>query len=537
MSWQSPGPTRREALAGAIAVLGGVAAADHKPTPHTSPEATPFDFTHEPPRRRKSFSDLTDEEVRLLCLAIGYMRHGSRDRPLSVDNPMQWDQFALAHAHHCTESGHFQVHWSWFFLPWHRAYLYFFERYLAHVLTTVFKEDGARFALPYWDWESHKEVPNTRERVSHKLASPFFGYDLTIDSLSDMLEHHGHAFDNLALHDGHRAPTVDRADINQAHEKGPVWKQHVRWVAFYTSPEYVRSILQFPFEAFAGGEVVSRDDGQGLLEQFPHNFVHDWVGARWGSNRDMGTLRYAALDPLFYLHHANVDRIWSLYPYTPEPDTKPTWAGQAFTFPNVDGKPVRVTVRDIVKKMTNVAYAPPERPAPATRDLLAAVPKFAPEPPRERSETLFEGSAKLSSKPLTLSARGDEPRLKALIDRAADRDNPALSLLEIEAGGLAYSGRLSVRVFVNKEDATFETSTDDKHFIGHIAALDSHAGRKETAEVTHRFRLDVSGPVSSFYQVVRPGEAFALTLVPVGTPAQLKDLSLVVKKVRLKVYG
>jgi tyrosinase len=35
-----------------------------------------------------------------------------------------------------------------------------------------------------------------------------------------------------------------------------------------------------------------------------HNGVHDWVGGT------MGLLETAAADPIFWMHHANIDRIW-----------------------------------------------------------------------------------------------------------------------------------------------------------------------------------------------------------------------------------
>src|SRR5262249_4958940 len=119
----SPAPTRRHVLLGALAVPGltllPAARADH-PAAHGQQPPQPFDFKHEPPRQRKSFADLTDDEVRLLCLAVGHMRNGSKETPLPLGSPLQWDQFAVAHAQHCTQGGPLQVHWSWFFLPWHR---------------------------------------------------------------------------------------------------------------------------------------------------------------------------------------------------------------------------------------------------------------------------------------------------------------------------------------------------------------------------------------------------------------------------------
>jgi tyrosinase len=41
-----------------------------------------------------------------------------------------------------------------------------------------------------------------------------------------------------------------------------------------------------------------------------HNHVHNWAG---GTMKD---LMYSPKDPMFWLHHANVDRIWSLWKKT-----------------------------------------------------------------------------------------------------------------------------------------------------------------------------------------------------------------------------
>jgi polyphenol oxidase len=502
----------------------------------------PFQFGKEPTRVRKSFYDLTDDEVRLFCLAVGHMRNGSRGKVLPIDHPLQWDRFALTHAQHCTETeeGHApQVHWSWFFLPWHCAYLFFMERTLAYFLTEVFNEDGSKFALPYWDWETHKEIPNTRERQQARppRPSPFFGYDRTIDALADPLQVHGHPFDNLALWDGNRGPTLERAGMKPENEEGPLWKQHTRVIVGYSDAVFLESMLRFPFDVFAGGEVISRDDGQGLLEQFPHNLIHDWVGSRYGSNRDMGTLRYAALDPLFYLHHANVDRIWSLYRYTPDPANTPAWGKQLFAFTDLDGKAVTVTVADIVQKMSTVRYAPPQAPAPGARLLLANAPRHPKKPPKESSETVIAKAVTLTIKPLTLPAARGKPGAEKLLSRAAQPEKSSVSLLEFDVGPVTYEGRFTVRIFVNKPDATLDTSVADPHFVGILSALDSHTGdRFEDEKVSHKFRVNISREVSNFYSVVRPGDGFTLTLVPVGTAEGLKNFRLPIKSVTLKIY-
>ena len=53
----------------------------------------------------------------------------------------------------------------------------------------------------------------------------------------------------------------------------------------------------------------------GNFESNPHDLVHVYVGWRisdtnYGLMADPGT---AALDPIFYLHHGNIDRMWEVW--------------------------------------------------------------------------------------------------------------------------------------------------------------------------------------------------------------------------------
>jgi hypothetical protein len=45
--------------------------------------------------------------------------------------------------------------------------------------------------------------------------------------------------------------------------------------------------------------------------EIAHNVIHAMVGS--DSKYSMSSLKYTAYDPIFYLHHANVDRLWAVW--------------------------------------------------------------------------------------------------------------------------------------------------------------------------------------------------------------------------------
>lgn len=69
--------------------------------------------------------------------------------------------------------------------------------------------------------------------------------------------------------------------------------------------------LPYYFGDWGGG-------GPGTFEDSPHGPVHAWVGNRNSQPPllpldDMGNYGRAAYDPIFYPHHANMDRIWRIW--------------------------------------------------------------------------------------------------------------------------------------------------------------------------------------------------------------------------------
>ncbi len=61
------------------------------------------------------------------------------------------------------------------------------------------------------------------------------------------------------------------------------------------------------------------------LESGPHNQIHNEIGGAGGT---MADIRISPADPIFWLHHGNIDRLWSQWQVT-HPSKNPTLTGAA----------------------------------------------------------------------------------------------------------------------------------------------------------------------------------------------------------------
>lgn len=192
-------------------------------------------------------------------------------------------------------------HGTALFLPWHRAYLHYFELAMQTRLgprfTRIAPQDPelADVGLPWWDWtsdESHREgLPDAYvlEEVDgepNPLAASTIGSCAGGDSLFV----------------GVWSATLVGAVREQI--PGAITDDGVpRTVREPEEPDELprRSTLE---------DIVLRQNTFGSfttsLEQV-HNDVHVWVGG------SMAVVPTSAYDPIFWSHHAMIDRIWYLW--------------------------------------------------------------------------------------------------------------------------------------------------------------------------------------------------------------------------------
>jgi peptidoglycan hydrolase-like protein with peptidoglycan-binding domain/subtilisin family serine protease len=216
-------------------------------------------------------------------------------------------------------------HASWFFLPWHRMYLHHFEKI---VRDTIVRLGGPRdWAVPYWDYsdqsgsDARRLPPAFRER---NLPGGGGRNPLFVDERAPNMNMGGQ---------------LDPSDVPTAGA--------LRETGFSDTG---------PATGFGGPPTGFNHQGGliGRLERVPHGSVHVGVG---GLNGWMSAFETAARDPIFWLHHANIDRLWEVWLRQPgrRNPTDRRWLEQRFAF-GITGTPSATALA--VREILNPALPP-----------------------------------------------------------------------------------------------------------------------------------------------------------------------------------
>lgn len=230
-------------------------------------------------------------------------------------------------------------HFSWFFLPWHRMYLGFFEQ----IIRATIKQLNApadvadTWALPYWNY-SDAANPNAR-----RLPLAFRAATLPDDGSPNPLRVERRAD---GANDGREIATPRQVDLEDCLVETSFISQPTGGAAGFGGP---RTGFKHTGQL---GDVV------GDLERIPHGSIHVAVGGRFpdGTGGWMSTFHTAGLDPLFWLHHCNIDRLWAVWLGRAQGNANPTEAAwlknQSFEFHDEKKNVVRMTSSQVIDTTT-----------------------------------------------------------------------------------------------------------------------------------------------------------------------------------------
>ncbi|RWO21742.1 tyrosinase family protein [Mesorhizobium sp.] len=213
---------------------------------------------------------------------------------------LNWDTVAEVHFDYCP-------HGNWYFLPWHRAYLAMYEQ-LCRDLT-----GNAEFALPYWDWTADRQIPRAfSDPIWQESSNPLFEPTRTISP-------------NASLPDDMVGPEV------------------IDFILAETEFELFGSTRPSEQDSLDESWIGNGTGVQGEMEANPHNRIHCAIGGR------MCQL-ISPRDPIFLLHHANIDRLWAVWNSLGNSNSDdPLWTEMTFTDNFIDSTANRYSaqVRDV----------------------------------------------------------------------------------------------------------------------------------------------------------------------------------------------
>jgi hypothetical protein len=399
---------------------------------------------------RKDIATLSPNE-------IASLRHGVQvmmSRPAT--DPTSWRYQANMHGTYDSPSQPLWngcQHASFYFFSWHRMYLYYFERILRAASGDPY------LTLPYWNYT----LPSERA-IPLPYRQPADGTN--------------------PLYIADRDPTMNAG--------GSAPASAVSYSVAFSDLNF-----EAPFGSSFGGLTVPApiqfDSGTGDLEAQPHNVMHCVVG---GLMCDPDT---AAQDPVFFLHHANIDRLWKRWLDQGGGRSNPTsdanWMNTTFQFFDEHGTMVSMAGKDILNTITQLNYRydddPPEWIIWHPPLLLEAQRKIPPGPPEKLVESA-ERKVELSGEPVHIELKLT-PEASTKIDRLlADREKSHSVVLNLNGVDFPENPGSYYEVYINlpwplREPPDFHCIYyigNLSLFVPRLATHDKHDGRMVSFDLT-----------------------------------------------------
>ena len=176
---------------------------------------------------------------------------------LPISDRRNWRRQAIIHADHC-------AHDRRFFFPWHRHYIHQFELICAELV------GDPSFALPYWDWTVNRgSIPDAFYQLK----------PLNVEHWKDDGKHQASAWGQ-----------INTSGIRLL-KKGVGLQDDARRGGEFTNASIERKLSNRSFSTLTAE--IDR----------PHGIAHVVIGGHMADG-------LSPLDPIFWLHHSNVDRLW-----------------------------------------------------------------------------------------------------------------------------------------------------------------------------------------------------------------------------------
>jgi hypothetical protein len=449
---------------------------------------------------------------------------------LPPTDPRNWYRNALTHTLDCP-------HGNWWFLVWHRGYIGWFEQTIREL------SGDPEFALPYWDWTQVPRIPSVmfdgvlnpddpsyiasfdrfKSQFAPTVAAMWKGF--SDDQLNQLLVRGLRFPDDLWFDVGGsrittpmffprgktRVLTPQNPNLDPATAKA-VSKQRI-----------LDALAPRDFTTFGSTKARFHSTliGFGVLEAFPHNQVHNDIAGFMQDN-------LSPVDPIFFLHHANIDRLWDVwtrkqqglgamgnpqnYPTTPTGDDLKLWSNEPLLFfSDAKGRPVTKKTAGSYITIGDFSYDY----EPGTGEELVP-PAAAPAPPT--GATAAPGVTARSTDP----ARGAVALPPGLLARVGAPEGPKLFAkvtIELPPG----SHHQQLKIVVNGPDDPASVDLSSPSHAGTFSMFGQHVMH---CPVT--VTVPISAPIAALRSsgALREEQPVRIRVVPESKPMRPGTLML-----------
>lgn len=313
------------------------------------------------------------------------------------------------------------------FFGWHRMYLYYFE----HVLRWAANDPA--LTLPYWDYTDPAQT-----------ALP--------DAFQDQ---------NSPLYEWRRSEALNEglATLNPqiTNIDGPLTSD--------------KTFLEY----------------EDHIEKGVHGNVHCSVGQTCPV-AVMGLVGVAANDPIFYEHHANIDRMWSCWQRAHADEPPGDWQNEEFSLVDENGAIVKRAVKEFLDTKALGYVYDHETNCTRTAAPVTVAERAAPNQPPSAGPAPMSNPAqpiRLNPTSTSVDVNIQEPRQRALAARVSGQTTLVLR----DVSSRSDPGAL-LNVFVARKDAP-----NTREYVGTInwfGVFDPMQGMQHDGRVSQTFTFDIS---------------------------------------------
>ncbi|HEV7486715.1 MAG TPA: tyrosinase family protein [Thermoanaerobaculia bacterium] len=300
-----------------------------------------------------------------------YNKAVTRMLALDPKDPHNWFRIAFIHLMDCP-------HGNWWFYVWHRGYLGFLEEIVRKY------SDDPTFAMPYWDWtaQAQPQIPAAMfDGALDPMNPPFQPYTRNLDVftafIKPTMKAHWDRLNDLQYQQLRNRSFNTFDDLwrsvtepDKPGDRAFAPTDHARYLtranpklnadtAYDVSPFVIHCGLQAPdfnnMEVFSLSFTSTKAKSHNAtpapstgtlfstLEGLPHNKTHNYIGGAGAISAPFGNMtnNLSPVDPIFFLHHSNMDRLWDVWTrkqirlgrdYLPTGNDLTTFSNEPFLF-------------------------------------------------------------------------------------------------------------------------------------------------------------------------------------------------------------